>query len=134
MLDLCRFLFWFRSDHFFHQRKHCFGLQTHILVRKKILMDLFFPNMQLLSSQDINWWTGVMWITCGSLWCFYQLFGLSFWRHPFTAEDPLVSKWWKDNFFQIWWRHKLIYILDDLRVSKISANINFWVNYHFKYI
>ncbi len=20
---------------------------------------------------------------------FYQLFGLSFWRHPFTAEDPL---------------------------------------------
>ncbi len=27
---------------------------------------------------------------CGLLWCFYQLFGLSFWRHPFTAEDP----WW----------------------------------------
>ncbi len=22
----------------------------------------------------------------------YQLFELSFWRHPFTAEDPLVSK------------------------------------------
>ncbi len=21
------------------------------------------------------------------------LFGLSFWRHPFTAEDPLLSKW-----------------------------------------
>ncbi len=38
-------------------------------------------------------WTGVMWITCRLLWCFYQLFGLSFWRHPFTAEDPLVSKW-----------------------------------------
>ncbi len=31
--------------------------------------------------------------SCGLLWCFYQLFGLSFWRHPFTAEDPLVSKW-----------------------------------------
>ncbi len=24
---------------------------------------------------------------------FSQLFGLSFWRHPFTAEDLLVSKW-----------------------------------------
>ncbi len=24
---------------------------------------------------------------------FNQLFGLSFWRHPFTAEDSLVSKW-----------------------------------------
>ncbi len=22
---------------------------------------------------------------------FYQLFELSLWRHPFTAEDPLVS-------------------------------------------
>ncbi len=28
---------------------------------------------------------------CGLLWCFYQLFGLSFWRHPFTAEHPLVN-------------------------------------------
>ncbi len=27
-------------------------------------------------------------ITCGLLRCFYQLFELSFWRHPFTAEDP----------------------------------------------
>ncbi len=32
-------------------------------------------------------------ITCGLLWCFYQLFGLSFWWHPFAAEDTLVSKW-----------------------------------------
>ncbi len=42
---------------------------------------------------------GLEW--CGLLWCFYQLFGLSFWRHPFTAEDPLVSKWWNDTFLQI---------------------------------
>ncbi len=26
------------------------------------------------------------------LWHFHQLFELKFWRHPFTAEDPLVSK------------------------------------------
>ncbi len=77
-------------------------------------MDLF-TNTQLLASQDINWWTGVVWITCGLLWCFYQLFGLSFWRHPFTAEDPLVSEWWNATFLQLWWRNKLIYILDDLR-------------------
>ncbi len=25
-------------------------------------------------------------------WCFNQLFGLSFWWHPFTAEEPLVSR------------------------------------------
>ncbi len=33
-------------------------------------------------------WTEAMVVDCGLLWtCFYQLFGLSFWRHPFTAED-----------------------------------------------
>ncbi len=31
------------------------------------MLDLF----QLLSCQDVNWWTGVVWITCGLLWCFY---------------------------------------------------------------
>ncbi len=33
-----------------------------------------------------------MWITCGLLWCFNQLFGISLWRHPFTGEDSLVGK------------------------------------------
>ncbi len=42
---------------------------------------------------------GLEW--CGLLWCFYQLFGLSFWRHPFTAEHPLESKWWNATFLQI---------------------------------
>ncbi len=47
-------------------------------------------NTQLLASQDINYGlSGVdyLWIIV----MFYQLFGLSFWRHPFTAEHPLVS-------------------------------------------
>ncbi len=42
---------------------------------------------------------------CGLLldYCdgFYQLFGLSFWRHPFTAEDSLVSKWCHLKFLKI---------------------------------
>ncbi len=58
--------------------------------------------MQRLASQDINWWTGLLW--------FFQLFGLSFWRHPFTAEHPLMSKWCNATFVQIWWRNKVIYI------------------------
>ncbi len=95
------------------------------------MMDLFLTNTQLFTSQDINWWTGVLWITCGLLWCFYQLFGLSFWRHPFTAEDPLVSKWCNATFLQTWWRNKLIYILDELRLSKYSANLHFGGNYFF---
>ncbi len=31
----------------------------------------------------------------------FQLFGLSFWRHPFTAEDQFVSKWCNDKFLKI---------------------------------
>ncbi len=36
--------------------------------------------------------------SCGLLSCFYQLFGFSW--HPFTAEDPLVSKWCNAKFFK----------------------------------
>ncbi len=91
----------------------------------------FLQTSSFLTSQDVNWWTGVVWITCGLLWCFYQLFGLSFWRHPFTAEHPLLSQWCRDTFLQIWWRNKLILILDELRMSTFSANVYFWLNYYF---
>ncbi len=64
------------------------------------LMSLFLKNTQLSTSQDINWWTGLVWITCG-LWCFYQPFGLSFWRQPFTAEDPKVNKRCNPKFLKI---------------------------------
>ncbi len=60
--------------------------------------------------------------------CFLQInsFVLSFWRHPFTAEDPLASKWCNAKFLQIWWRNKLIYILDGLRVRTFSVNYHFF--------
>ncbi len=66
---------------------------------------------------------------CGLLWCFYQLFGLPFGRHPFTAEDQLVSKWYNAEFLQIC--SQLIYILDGLIVTTFAANFHFCVNYSF---
>ncbi len=46
-------------------------LWARILTRRDILMmDLFLTNMQLFVSQDVNWWTGVVWISCVLLWCF----------------------------------------------------------------
>ncbi len=84
------------ADWPFHWRTCYYGLWTHILARSnglKYLNDkLFLRNTQLFTSQDVNWWTEVVWVTWGLLWCFYQLFGLSFWRHPFTAEDPSVKQ------------------------------------------
>ncbi len=47
----------------------CIILWTRILVKKFLMLDLF----QLLSSPDVNRWTGVVWIIV----MFYQLFGLS---------------------------------------------------------
>ncbi len=62
------------------------------------MVDLFLTNSWFLISQDVNLWTGVVWIVCGLLWCFYQL---SFWRYPFTAEDPLIRKSCNAEFLQI---------------------------------
>ncbi len=62
-----------------------------------------------------------MQITCGLLWFFYQLFELSIER---SIGEQVMLNFSKSN--------KRIYILDGLRVSKLSANVNFWVSYSFK--
>ncbi len=67
-------------------------------------------------------WSGVDY-----LWCVYQLFGLSFWWHPFTADDPLLTWYIYPNLFT--YRNELIYILNDLTVSSFSAH--FWLHYSF---
>ncbi len=59
----------------------------------------FLPQKMLIDGIDGR--VDYLWIIV----MFYQLFELSFWRHPFTAEDTLVSKWC--NFLQI-------FILDEL--------------------
>ncbi len=70
------------------------------LTLKNILMiNVFIINPAFHFTRHVNWCTGVVCITCRLLWCVYQLFG--FWRHPFTAEDPLVSKWSNAKFPQI---------------------------------
>ncbi len=54
---------------------------------------------------------------------FYQLFGLSFWRHPFTVEDRLKSKLRNAKFLQICsyekTNSKLTFILDGQREYNI---------------
>ncbi len=55
---------------FFHWQKRyrsrsrlIFWPEVMVWSLNTLMMDLF----QLLSSQDVNWWTGVVWITCGLL-------------------------------------------------------------------
>ncbi len=81
--------------------------------------DGFFTGKSIIMDNDKKWWFEVkmpLWI------CFLkafrislhkmlinyssQLFGLSFWRRPYTAEDPIVSKWCNAQFL-FPWRNKL---------------------------
>ncbi len=104
-------LLWIMDSHFIRKQ------------RVEVLMDLFlicsFCLLQMLTD-------GLE--CCGLLSCFYQLFGLSFWRHPFTVEHPLLSKWCNATFLQIWWSSKLIYILDGLRMSTFWVTIPLSIN------
>ncbi len=88
------------GDGLFHWRKHYYGLCC-----------FSFCLLQMLTD-------GLEW--CGLLWCFYQLFGLSFWRHPFTAEHLLLSKWCNDTFLKM-----------KKQTHQHIGNIHFWVNYFF---
>ncbi len=78
-------LLWIMDSYFDQKRR--------FKVKNVIKWWICFLQTCSFSLQDIHCWTGVVWITCGLLWCFYELFGLSFWRHPFTAEDP----WWASD-------------------------------------
>ncbi len=87
---------------------------------------------QLFTSQDVNWWLE----SCGLLvyYCnvFIQLYKLSLWRHPFTAEDPLVSKWCNAKFLQIWSNLKLVHFQQMLinslnQCHKLWAGLCVWV-------
>ncbi len=84
--------------------------------------------MQLFVSQDVNWWTGVMWITL--IFFFYQVFGL--WRHPFAAEDPLASKWCNTKLLKICSDEETN--ISTSWVALGCAHFHFWVNHYFNQI
>ncbi len=79
------------GDALLHWRKRYYGL---ILWIKNVLMlDLF----QLLSSPDVNWWTGVLWIIVMFLllqthWLFPEMFiYMIMWRNSLHAVPVLVK-------------------------------------------
>ncbi len=72
--------------------------------------------IQLLAIQDVDWWTGVVWII---------VMFLSDSHSDGTHSLQSIHCWDTDAmlyFIQIWWRNKHIYILDGLRVSIFLAN------------
>ncbi len=58
-------------------------------------MDLFLTNMQILASQDVNWWTGAMWIIV--------MFISAVWTHSDGTHSLQSIHWWASDatFLQI---------------------------------
>ncbi len=83
---------------------------------------------QLFTSWDITWCSGVVCIIV----MLYQLFGLSFWRHPFTAGGLLVSKWCNATFLQISIEMKQTILHFRWIECTFSAKFHFWVNCSFE--
>ncbi len=117
-------MFWSKSGEKYAEIKHCLKAKTALikncgwilshffvggnrihtfLVKNVLMLDLF----ELLSSPDVNWWTGVVWIIV------MFFIRLSFWRHPFTAEHPLLRHFSKSDeetnsstsWMDWWWGH-----------------------------
>ncbi len=105
-----------------HWRKHydgfvsCFDQKQQPKVKTSFMMDLLLKNTQLFTSHDVNWWTGVVWVTCGLLWCFdsYSDGSHSLQRIQTCSDEETNSSTIKMSWG---WEH-----------------FHFWVKYYFKYI
>ncbi len=62
--------------------------------------------------------------SCGLMWCFYQLFLTAPIHCRGSIAEQVVFCKFSPNL--IWWRNKLIYILNDLRVRKYLENFHFY--------
>ncbi len=71
-------------DGLFHWRKSYNGLWTEA----KVYSENGFVSYKLYKTLI----DGLYYYLILLLVCFYQLLGLSFWRHPFTAEDLVIGE------------------------------------------
>ncbi len=96
-----------------------------------ICIYIYVDSLKFKMLQDINWWTGVVWITCDVLISCLDS------HSDGTHSLQRIHCWARDeiqNFPNLLlWRNKLIYILNGLKVSIFSANFSFWAElYSFK--
>ncbi len=75
-------ILWIEDSYF--SRKQWFEF-TDIL-----MVDLFLINTHLFTSEDINWWIGVVWTTCGVLWFFYY-------SHSDGTHSLQKICWWAND-------------------------------------
>ncbi len=125
MLDLCIFLSWFRWDYFFSVVKAILWIGIKGLKLKTSLWICFLQTRSFWLHKTLT--DGLEW--CGLLVDYCDVFISCLDSH---SDGTHSLQRMNDTFLQISRRNKLIYILDGLRVSKFSANLNFWVKYSIK--
>ncbi len=115
---LCMFLSWFRQDDILlkiakYYRALVLNWKQWFKVKKILMMHSLFAKTQLFTSQDVNWWTAVVQITCGVF--ISCLDSISDGTHSLQSIHWWASdvKYISSNVFP--WRNKFIYILDNLR-------------------
>ncbi len=96
------------------------------MIKNVWMIDLFLTNMQRFTSQDVNWWTRIVWITCGLLWCFYQLFGLILTAPIHWRAIDVMLNFSKSVLME---KHTHLHLGWHLGLQKIY----FWVNCSFEY-
>ncbi len=107
-----------------------FGQMQRFKVKNFLMMDLFLTNTQLFASQDINRWTGVVWIIVMFLSAVWTLI-LTAPIHCRGSIGEEVTECYISPK-SVLMKKQTLYIFYDLRVSKLSGNCHFWVNYSFK--
>ncbi len=91
-------------------------LWTCILVRsdKNVLINLFLTNKQLFTSQDVNWWTGVVWI--------FVMFLSAVWTHSDGTHSLQRIHWWAGDVILNFTKSVP---MKNEKMSTFSANFHF---------
>ncbi len=83
-----------------------------------------YLETQLFPSQDVNWWTGVVWVTCGLFHWFYQSFGLD------SDGTHSLQRIHCDGMLHFYKSVKMK--KQTHKTNTFWANVHFWVKYSFK--
>ncbi len=94
-----------------------------------LMMDLYHVNT---SSQDVNWWTGAVWIIVMFLSAVWTLILTAPIHCRASIAEQVIECYISPNM--LWGRSKLIYILEVPRVNIFSEKFDFGANYFYSLV